>query len=86
MLDHPVKTLLLMATLQDELPFRAYLPKKTILFLRKSGCPLPTNSEILVSDVSYFGDEGGIMCHVDLPQNKLGSKPQGPLILGSVAN
>jgi len=62
MLDHPEKTPRLLAALKAAAPFEVELAPTLIDLL--------ANSDRMhrVWDLSYAGDEGGIMCHMARPQ------------------
>jgi hypothetical protein len=60
MLDDPVKTPRLLAALKAALPFE-------IRLLRDEQVALAAGDRQTVSEVSYLGDEGGIVCHIVPP-------------------
>jgi hypothetical protein len=59
MLDNPEKTRQLVAALKADLPFEV-----TIAHLARQQKPVVVKSTETVSDISYAGDEGGIVCHI----------------------
>jgi hypothetical protein len=63
MLDHPVKTARLLAELKAALPFTIALTEEVIALVgaQKGGA---LRASCTVTDLSYAGDEGGIMCHL----------------------
>jgi hypothetical protein len=67
MLDHPEKTPRLLAALKAAAPFEVKLAPTLIDHLKDENL---TNSDRMhrVWDLSYAGDEGGIMCHMARPQ------------------
>ncbi len=67
MLDKPEKTRELMDALEAALPFEVELPPKLIAHLRAQKPPVVVRPQQVVSQVSYAGDAGGIMCHI-LPE------------------
>ena len=66
MLDKPEKTAELIAALKAALPFEASLTPELIADLARHEKPLAVNSTQTVADISYAGDEGGIVCHITL--------------------
>jgi hypothetical protein len=64
MLDHPRKTQELLATLKEAVPFEVELAPAVIKQLRGDGVAVAEQTPYVVSDVSYAGDEGGIVCHL----------------------
>ena len=67
MLDKPEKTRRLFAALKAALPFEVDLAPPAIAVLTKQRVALAVKPRQIVSDVSYAGDEGGIICHI-LPE------------------
>ena len=67
MLDNPEKTARLMAALKAAVPFEVELAPTLIEHLQDENLG---NSDLmhLVWDLSYAGDEGGIMCHMARPE------------------
>lgn len=67
MLDNPEKTAQLVAALKAAVPFEVELAPTLIEHLQDENL---TNSDLmhLVWDLSYAGDEGGIMCHMARPE------------------
>lgn len=67
MLDHPEKTTRLLAALKAAAPFEVEFAPTLIDHLRDENLD---NSDRMqpVWDLSYAGDEGGIMCHMARPQ------------------
>ena len=67
MLDHPEKTPRLLAALKAAAPFEVELAPTLIDHLKDENL---ANSDGMhrVWDLSYAGDEGGIMCHMARPQ------------------
>jgi len=64
MLDHPEKTTRLLAALKAAAPFGVELLPALINYLRAENLITTIGVRQTVSDVSYAGDEGGIMCHL----------------------
>jgi hypothetical protein len=64
MLDHPGKTKELLALLKAGLPFEVELAPPVIKQLRDDGAAVADKSLYIVLDVSYVGDEGGIVCRI----------------------
>jgi hypothetical protein len=69
MLDDPERTTRLLATLKAAAPFEVELTERLVKCLRDQGDVFPTRQ--IVSDLSYAGDEGGIVCHM-LPSKEDG--------------
>jgi hypothetical protein len=64
MLDKPEKTRELVATLKAALPFEVALMPDVITHLAGQQNPVTVKPTEAVSDISYAGDEGGILCHI----------------------
>ena len=75
MLDNPEKTARLLAALKAALPFEVELSERLIKDLRTETPVLAVRTRYTVSDLSYAGDEGGIVCHTTR------SEEQGALVV-----
>ena len=64
MLDHPAKTRELIAILEAAVPFEVALILDLIEHLARQPKPVVVKPIETVSKISYLGDEGGIICHV----------------------
>lgn len=64
MLDKPEKTRELMDILDAAVPFDVVLIPGLIAHLARQPNPVAVKSIETVSKVSYLGDPGGIMCHI----------------------
>jgi hypothetical protein len=64
MLDDPKKTDRLMAELRAAVPFEVELTPWLIQHLKTQHVDVANAAEHVVSDLSYAGDEGGIVCHI----------------------
>ena len=64
MLDHPEKTARLLAELKAAVPFKVALTPHLAAHLRAEYVAAAAAPEHIVSDLSYAGDEGGIVCHL----------------------
>ena len=64
MLDKPEKTRQLMATLKAALPFEVELTPYALAQIRSQGIDRAVEPRQIVSEVSFAGDEGGIVCHL----------------------
>jgi hypothetical protein len=64
MLDKPGKTRELMDILDAAVPFEVALVPGLIEHLARQQNPVAIKSIEAVSKVSYLGDAGGIMCHI----------------------
>ena len=70
MLDHPEKTARLLAALKAAVPFEVELMPSLVNYLRAQQVAIADESQHIVSDLSYAGDEGGIVCHIAPPENE----------------
>jgi hypothetical protein len=64
MLDHPTKTAQLIAAMKAAVPFKVALMPEVVLHLRGKQVAAAVAAEQTVADLSYAGDEGGIVCHL----------------------
>jgi hypothetical protein len=64
MLDHPEKTARLLAALKAAAPFEVELMPPLIHYLKEQNVTAVNGIRQTVWDVSYAGDEGGIVCHL----------------------
>jgi hypothetical protein len=64
MLDKPEKTRQLVATLKAALPFAVELTPYALAQIRSQRIDMAIEPRQIVSEVSYVGDEGGIVCHL----------------------
>ena len=64
MLDHPEKTARLIAALEVAVPFEITLTPEVVKQLQAENFANPVQTYGTVSDLSYAGDEGGIVCHL----------------------
>ena len=64
MLDKPQKTRQLVAKLEAALPFEVALMPELIELLARQRKPVSVKPTETVTDISYAGDEGGIVCHI----------------------
>jgi len=64
MLDKPEKTRELIAALKAALPFEVGLTPDLIAHLARQQKPVTVKLAESVSNISYAGDEGGIVCHI----------------------
>jgi hypothetical protein len=67
MLDHPEKTARLLASLKAAVPFEVELVPSLVNYLRAQHVAVADQTQHIVSDLSYAGDEGGIVCHIVPP-------------------
>ena len=66
MLDNPEKTVELLARLRAALPFEVMLTPELIDLLSRHQDPVAVAETETVCDLSYAGDEGGIVCQLKL--------------------
>ena len=64
MLDNPEKTARLMIAMTAAIPFEVELTSSTITYLRAQHIGDNVKPMQTVVKVSYAGDEGGILCHL----------------------
>jgi hypothetical protein len=64
MLDKPKKTRQLLTALRAALPFEVGLTPALIAHLRVQHLAAAAKPRQIVSEISYAGDEGGIVCHI----------------------
>lgn len=64
MLDKPQKTRELIATLKAAVPFDVALMPELVKDLARQRNPLIVKPIETVSEISYLGDAGGIVCHI----------------------
>src|ERR1700694_2828870 len=64
MLDKPEKAHELMEILDAAVPFEVGLMPDLIEYLARQQSPVAIKSIEIVSKVSYLGDVGGIICHI----------------------
>ena len=69
-LDNPEKTARLLAALKVAVPFEVELTSAVIKQLQADKVAVAYQARQIVSDLSYLGDEGGIMCHIVPPENE----------------
>ena len=65
MLDQPEKTARLIAAMKAALPFAVELTASAITVLWAQHNAGDVKPKQIVSKVSYAGDEGGILCHME---------------------
>lgn len=68
MLDHPEKTAKLLSALKAAAPFEVELAERVLKQLRGEHVAVADQNHLTVSDLSYAGDEGGIVCHIAPPR------------------
>jgi hypothetical protein len=67
MLDNPEKTARLLTALKAAVPFEVALTLAVVKHLQAENADSADQAHKCVSDVSYAGDEGGIVCHILSP-------------------
>jgi hypothetical protein len=70
MLDNPEKTTRLLAALNAALPFEVELAPDVIKYLESKNIATGSQMRHIVSNLSYAGDEGGIICHIVPPEGR----------------
>ena len=79
MLDDPEKTERLLAALKASLPFVVHLTPSLAQHLRAQHVDVGAQNRQIVSEVSYAGDEGGIIPH--FPDGAASSWPSALILL-----
>ena len=69
MLDNPEKATRLLTALKAAVPFEVEVLPAVIKHLQSENLTITNPTHQLVSDLSYAGDEGGIVCHI-VPEGK----------------
>jgi hypothetical protein len=69
MLDNPEKATRLLSALKGATPFEVEVLPSVIKRLQSENLTIPNPARQVVSDLSYAGDEGGIVCHI-VPEGK----------------
>ena len=75
MIDNPEKTARLLAALKAAVPFEVELTERLVEHMRNQNVPGADKAHQTVSDLSYAGDEGGIVCHM------IPSEDEGALVV-----
>ena len=70
MLDNPKKTARLVAALKAAVPFEVELTPDVVKQLQAEDFAHADQTHRVVSDLSYAGDEGGIICHIVPPDEQ----------------
>ena len=65
MLDRPEKTQQLLAAMKAATPFEVELAPSVIAHLRTQQVAVAVKPQQIVTAISYAGDEGGIVCHLE---------------------
>jgi len=66
MIDNPDQTGRLFAKLQTALPLPARMTPELAATLRSGAATAPLSPACSVTSINYAGDEGGVMCELDL--------------------
>jgi len=70
MLDNAEKTTRLLAALKAAAPFEVELTERLLKHLLAQHNAVADRTHHTVSDLSYAGDEGGIVCHIVPPEKR----------------
>jgi hypothetical protein len=70
MLDNPEKTARLLVALKAAVPFEIELTPAVLKQLQADNFARADQTHRTVSDLSYAGDEGGILCHIVPPDEQ----------------
>src|SRR5207253_3323198 len=68
--DNPEKTARLLAALKAAVPFKVELVPSLVVYLRAQHVAIADQTQHIVSNLSYAGDEGGIVCHIAPPDKE----------------
>ena len=79
MLDNPEKTTRLLIAMKAALPFEVELTPSAIAYLRAQHIADDVKPMQIVSKVSYAGDEGGILCHLQPEERRTSSSSRSPM-------
>jgi hypothetical protein len=66
MLDKPEKTAELLVAMRAALPFEVSLTPELVTHLARHEKPASVKATETVTELSYAGDEGGIVCHIKI--------------------
>ena len=64
MLDNPKKTEELLAMVKSAVPFEVEMAPSVVKQLQDDAAAVASKTRYVVTDMSYAGDEGGIVCHI----------------------
>jgi hypothetical protein len=67
---NPEKTARLFAALKATVPFKVELVPSLVSYLRAQHIAIADQTQHIVSELSYAGDEGGIVCHIAPPDKQ----------------
>ena len=70
MIDDPEKTTQLLAALKAAVPFTVELVPSLVTYLRAQNIAFADQTKHTVSNLSYAGDDGGIVCHIAPPDKE----------------
>ncbi len=65
MIDNYAETMALVEKMKAQLPLPIYAGRGLLHSMREHGLHIKARRRIMVIDVLYFGDEGGIMCALE---------------------
>ena len=63
-LDNPKKTEELLAMVKSAVPFEVEMAPSVVKQLQDDATAVASKTRYVVTDMSYAGDEGGIVCHI----------------------
>ena len=63
-LDNPKKTEELLAMVKSAVPFEVEMAPSVVKQLQDDAAAVASKTRYVVTDMSYAGDEGGIVCHI----------------------
>jgi hypothetical protein len=70
MIDNPRKTARLLTSLKAAVPFKVEFVPSLATYLRAQHLAIADQTQHIVSNLSYAGDEGGIVCHITPPDQE----------------
>ncbi len=69
-IDDPKQVETLLERMEEHLPIPAEVRRSTANYLRTQGSFIPPHRQVLISNVFYSGDEGGVMCGISPEESK----------------
>ncbi len=64
MIDDSKQVVALMELMERHFPIPVQVTTQLAHTLRKSGITVPSDRTMQIDEITYFGDEGGIVCHL----------------------
>ena len=70
MIDNYAKAMALIENIKSHLPITAYPAQNLLRLIQQKKINLSFDQDVLIEDVMYMGDEGGICCNIRMPEGK----------------